>query len=71
MGETKCNPTKGRCVGFCDRTTQPLQELHLARYFGVSPRFWLGLQIDYDLDVAEDEGGDRIRQEIVTIVNHL
>jgi addiction module HigA family antidote len=26
--------------------------LRLARYFGNSPQFWLGLQMDYDLDVA-------------------
>ena len=41
--------------------------LRLARYFGMSPRFWLGLQMDYDLDVAEDEIGDRLSQEVVTI----
>jgi len=41
--------------------------LRLARYFGMSPRFWLGLQMDYDLDVAEDEIGDRLNQEVVTI----
>jgi addiction module HigA family antidote len=29
--------------------------LRLARYFGTSPQFWLGLQMDYDLDVAEDK----------------
>lgn len=29
--------------------------LRLARYFGNSPTYWLGLQMDYDLDVAEDE----------------
>jgi len=28
--------------------------LRLARYFGNSPQFWLGLQRDYDLDIAED-----------------
>ena len=28
--------------------------LRLARYFGNSPQFWLGLQSDYDLDVAAD-----------------
>ncbi len=28
--------------------------LRLARYFGMSPQFWLGLQIDYDLDVTVD-----------------
>ncbi len=45
--------------------------LRLARYFDMSPRFWLGLQIDYDLDVAEDEIGDRLRQEVGAIASHL
>ncbi len=26
--------------------------LRLARYFKMSPQFWLGLQVDFDLDVA-------------------
>ena len=26
--------------------------LRLARYFGVSPQFWMGLQADYDLEAA-------------------
>jgi addiction module HigA family antidote len=34
--------------------------LRLARYFGMSPRFWLRLQIDHDLNVAEDKMGDRL-----------
>ncbi len=38
--------------------------LRLARYFGMSPRFWLGLQMDYDLDVAEDELGVRLDNEV-------
>ena len=38
--------------------------LRLARYFGMSPRFWLGLQMDYDLDVAEDELGIRLENEV-------
>jgi len=29
--------------------------LRLAKYFGTSPQFWLGLQAQYDLDVAEDK----------------
>ena len=29
--------------------------LRLARYFGTSPEFWLGMQKDYDLQVARDE----------------
>ena len=38
--------------------------LRLARYFGVSPQFWLGLQAEYDLDVASDKLGDRLEREV-------
>ena len=38
--------------------------LRLGRYFGTSPQFWLGLQIDYDLDVEEDKLGDRLQLDI-------
>jgi addiction module HigA family antidote len=40
--------------------------LRLARYFGNSPQFWLGLQMDYDLDVAEDLLGSRLDREVKT-----
>jgi addiction module HigA family antidote len=29
--------------------------LRLGRYFGMSAEFWLGLQLDYDLDIAKDK----------------
>jgi addiction module HigA family antidote len=38
--------------------------LRLAKYFNMSPQFWLGLQMDYDLDVAEDHLADRIENEV-------
>ena len=38
--------------------------LRLGRYFGVSPQFWLGLQAEYDLDVARDTLGDRLEREV-------
>ena len=38
--------------------------LRLARYFGTSPQFWLGLQMDYDLEVAEGELTEKIAQEV-------
>ena len=41
--------------------------LRLARYFNMSPQFWLGLQLDYDLDVAMDEMADRIEKEVQTL----
>ena len=38
--------------------------LRLAVYFGNSPSFWLGLQMDYDLDIAEDILAPRIHKEV-------
>lgn len=38
--------------------------LRVARYFGTSPQFWLGLQMDYDLDVATDELASRLEREV-------
>lgn len=32
--------------------------LRLARYFGTSERFWMGLQADYDLEQAREEAAD-------------
>ena len=43
--------------------------LRLARYFSMSARFWLGLQMDYDLDVAEDTIGERLAREVAVLVN--
>ena len=38
--------------------------LRLARYFKMSPQFWLGLQMDYELDMAQDASERRIKQEV-------
>jgi len=38
--------------------------LRLAKYFNMSAKFWLGLQIDYDLDVSEDKLAGRLDKEI-------
>jgi len=38
--------------------------LRLARFFGTTPQFWLGLQTDYDLDMAEEEMGNRLEKEV-------
>jgi addiction module HigA family antidote len=46
------------------RRITPDTALRLGRYFAVSPQFWLGLQMDYDLDLAEDEFGEKIEQEV-------
>jgi addiction module HigA family antidote len=38
--------------------------LRLARYFDTTPQFWLGLQADFDLDVAADALGERLDHEV-------
>jgi addiction module HigA family antidote len=43
--------------------------LRLAKFFGTSPDVWLGLQKDYELDVAMDELGDRIDREVRTLAS--
>ena len=46
------------------RTVTADTALRLARYFGTSERFWLGLQADYDLDEAHRSLGDRLEKEV-------
>jgi addiction module HigA family antidote len=38
--------------------------LRLARYLRMSPEFWLGLQMDYELDLEKDRLGDRLVREV-------
>lgn len=38
--------------------------LRLGRYFHMSPQFWLGLQMDYDLDVTADALAKRLNREV-------
>jgi antitoxin HigA-1 len=36
--------------------------LRLARYFGTTPEFWMGMQAQYDLERAEDEAAGDLRR---------
>ena len=38
--------------------------LRLGRCFRMSPQFWLGLQMDYDLDVTGDALAKRLDREV-------
>jgi len=38
--------------------------LRLGRYFQMSPQFWLGLQMDYDLDMTADALASRLNREV-------
>lgn len=41
--------------------------LRLARFFGTSAQFWLGLQTDYDLDIERLRIGTRLEEEIIPL----
>ena len=38
--------------------------LRLAKYFDMSAQFWLGLQMDYDLDIAYDQLAEKLDTEV-------
>ena len=38
--------------------------LRLARYFKMTALFWLGLQMDYDLEIHEDLLAERLKNEV-------
>ncbi len=44
--------------------------LRLARYFGMSERFWLNLQARYDLEVEKDHLAGRLEQEVKVLAPH-
>ena len=42
--------------------------LRLSRYFGNSAEFWMGLQMDYDLDLEIDSRSAQIEREVKKLV---
>lgn len=38
--------------------------IRLGRFFGTSSEFWLGIQSQFDLDIAYDALGDRLEKEV-------
>ncbi len=41
--------------------------LRLARFFGTTERFWLNLQAQYDLELARDRLGERLKREVAVL----
>ncbi|WP_254175008.1 HigA family addiction module antitoxin [Planktothrix pseudagardhii] len=39
--------------------------LRLSKYFGLSERFWLNIQVTYDLELAKDQLEDRLESEVL------
>ena len=48
----------------CRRAVTPETALRLARYFGGSPKIWLRLQSDWDLEQAEKAHGNEVRRTV-------
>jgi addiction module HigA family antidote len=38
--------------------------LRFARYFKISPAFWMNLQSRYDLEVAQDEIAEKVERDV-------
>jgi len=47
-----------------ERAITPDTALRLARFFGMSERFWMNLQARYDLEVEKDRLADRLEEEV-------
>lgn len=43
--------------------------LRLARYFNMSPQFWMGLQMNYELAIASDKLENRLDREVCSFAN--
>jgi antitoxin HigA-1 len=46
------------------RAITPDTALRLSRYFGTSAEFWMGMQATYDLEMARDRIGAKIRARV-------
>jgi len=41
--------------------------LRLAKYFGMSPQFWLNLQVHFDLEIESDKLGKKLKDEVQSL----
>src|ERR671910_869087 len=62
--DIKVPPRRVNEIVLGKRAITPDSALRLARYFGTSERFWLGLQLDYDLEEAQRAVGEAVRKEV-------
>jgi addiction module HigA family antidote len=51
-------------IALCRRNVTVEVALRLARFFGGSPKFWLNLQQNYELKMAEQGLIQRVEQEV-------
>ncbi len=46
------------------RAISPNTALRLSRFFGLSERFWMNMQVRYDLEIEKDKLEDRLETEV-------
>ena len=51
----------------CRRSISAETALRLSKFFGTSAAFWVGLQSEHDLEVAERSVGAKIKREVTSI----
>jgi len=51
------------------RAITPATALRLSLYFGLSERFWMNLQIRYDLELEKDRSQKRLEREVRVYVS--
>jgi len=62
--EIRVPPRRVNEIVLGKRGISPDTALRLARYFGTSERFWLGLQMDFDLEEARAALAETLEREI-------
>ena len=63
--ETKVPPRRVNEIVLGKRSITPDTALRFARYFGTSEKFWLGLQMDFDLEEARNRLSAVIDREVL------
>lgn len=51
----------------CRRSMTAETALRLAKYFSTSAAFWIGLQAEHDLEVAQRVVGEKIEREVTVL----
>lgn len=53
----------------CRRSLTAETTLRPAKFFGTSAAFWIGLQAEHDLEVAERSVGAKIQREVTSLAS--
>jgi addiction module HigA family antidote len=62
--DIKVDPRRINAIVLGKRAITADTALRLARYFGLSERFWLNLQARHDLEVEKDRLGSALEDEV-------